>query len=89
MKRKATNLGGFPNLTSVVRSRPFDLFPTWSILSHGSKTGTPVVPLLATFLVGRVPLQNRLQKKVGTLILTSLLEDLEKANLLFLGHLGN
>ena len=38
----------------------------------------PVVPpLTVSFLVGRVqPYQNRLQTKVGVIILTSLLEDL-------------
>ena len=34
------------------------------------------MPLLTPFLVGRVPLQESTTEKVGTLILTSLLEDL-------------
>ena len=36
--------------------------------------GPPVVPFYPFW--GRVPYQNRLQKKVGPLILSSLLEDL-------------
>ena len=35
-----------------------------------------LVPFLAPFLVGRVPLLNSTTEKVGTLILSSLLEDL-------------
>ena len=51
--------------------------------SSGSSFGVPSIPQLgppaigALFLGGSVPLLNRLQKK-GALILTSLLEDLDK-----------
>ena len=35
------------------------------------------MPFLANFLVGRVPLLRKTTEKVGALILTSLLEDLD------------
>ena len=41
--------------------------------------GPPVVPFLSLLLGEGSPTKKRLQKKVGTLILTSLLEDLDYA----------
>ena len=43
----------------------------------GSCLGPPVLPFAPSFLVGRIPLlKYTTEKQVGTLILTSLLEDL-------------
>ena len=49
-------------------------------------TRSPSGALLPTFFWGGFPNSNRLQKKVGTLILTSLLEDLgDQSFLLIIG----